>query len=285
MFHVLYKSSQRVKAKEITLSVGNPFKSMAPNQLRRAARQARLNETTSGLAPGFVQCNLVIIPQDYAGDFADFCRRNPRPCPLLAVSPTPGDFSLPELGSDIDVRTDVPRYRRWENGALMNEPTDLLDHWRSDHVAFALGCSFSFEEALLADGLEIRNISEGVNVPMFRTNQPCTSAGPFAGNLVVSMRPMKPKDAIRAIQICTRFPAVHGAPIHFGDPSQIGITNLQQPDFGDRVTIKDDEVPVFWACGVTPQVALENAKIPLAFTHAPGYMLISDKPNTGLAIL
>ena len=285
MFLPLYKSAQRVKAKEIKLSVGDPLKLMAPEQLRLAARQGKFNEPTSGMAPGFVQCNLVIVPQQYAGDFADFCRRNPKPCPLLAVSPRAGDVSLPELGLDIDVRTDIPRYRRWEDGVLVDEPSHLLDHWTDDHVAFALGCSFSFEEALLAGGLEIRNISEGVNVPMFRTNQPCASAGPFAGNLVVSMRPMKPKDAIRAIQICTRFPAVHGAPVHFGDPAQIGIEDLQQPDFGDAVSIRNNEVPLFWACGVTPQVALENAKIPLAFTHAPGYMLVSDKLNTGLAVL
>ena len=285
MFRLLYKSSPRVKAKEVKVTVGDPHKSMAPKQLRLAARQGNLTEPTSGLAPGFVQCNLVIIPQNYASDFADFCRRNPKPCPLLAVSPRPGDFSLPELGADIDVRTDLPRYRRWENGVLTEEPDHLLDHWADDCVAFALGCSFSFEEALIADGLEIRNISEGVNVPMFRTNLPCISAGPFAGNVVVSMRPMKPKDAIRAIQICTRFPAVHGAPIHFGDPTQIGIESLQDPDFGEAVSIAEHEVPLFWACGVTPQVALENAKVPLAFTHAPGYMLVSDKPNTGLAIL
>ena len=284
MFALLYKSSQRDKAKEVKV-VGDQLKHKTPEQLRLAAREGHFNETTSGLAPGFVQCNLVIIPQHYASDFADFCRRNPKPCPLLAVSPMAGDVSLPELGPDIDVRTDISRYRRWENGVLVEEPTNLLNHWCSDHVAFALGCSFSFEEALLADGLEIRNISEGVNVPMFRTNLPCFSAGPFAGNLVVSMRPMTPKDAIRAIQICTRFPAVHGAPIHFGDPAQIGIKNLQLPDFGDAVSIKEGEVPLFWACGVTPQVALENAKLPVAFTHAPGHMLVSDKPNTGLAIL
>lgn len=285
MFRLLYKSSPRVKAQEAKVAVGDPHKSMTPKQLRLASRQGNFTEPTSGLAPGFVQCNLVIIPQNYASAFADFCRRNPKPCPLLAISPEPGDFSLPELGAGIDVRTDLPRYRRWENGVLTEEPDHLLDYWADDHVAFALGCSFSFEEALLADGLEIRNISEGVNVPMFRTNLSCVSAGPFSGNVVVSMRPMRPKDAIRAIQICTRFPAVHGAPIHFGDPAQIGIKSLQNPDFGEAVSIADDEVPLFWACGVTPQVALENAKVPLAFTHAPGYMLVSDKPNTGLAIL
>lgn len=258
---------------------------MTPAELRNAARNGAFSGMTSGLAAGYVQCNLVVLPQEHAADFAAFCRRNPKPCPLLATSPAPGDFTLPELGLDIDVRRDIPLYRRWEAGALVGEPLDLLDAWQDNHVAFALGCSFSFEEALIADGLEVRNISEGVNVPMYRTNQPCQSAGVFSGNLVVSMRPMKPRDAIRAIQICTRFPSVHGAPVHLGDPAQIGIGDLSKPDYGDRVSIADDEIPVFWACGVTPQAALENAQLPLAFTHAPGHMLVTDQTNAGLALL
>lgn len=257
----------------------------SPAQLREQIRQGKMTEPTSGLAPGFVQANIVILPSDHAADFLAFCQRNPKPCPLLDTSPTPGNPGLPSLGKSIDIRTDVPRYRRWENGVLIDEITDLSASWRDDFVTFALGCSFSFEESLLAAGLEIRNISEGVNVPMYRTHLPCAPAGPFAGNMVVSMRPMKPADAIRAIQICSRFPAVHGAPVHFGDPGQIGINDIHTPDFGDAVTIRDGEVPVFWACGVTPQVALENARLPLAFTHSPGHMLITDKPNAELSIL
>jgi len=162
--------------------------------------------------------------------------------------------------------------------------SNIVDHWRDDLVAFVLGCSFSFEEALIADGLDVRNLSEGVNVPMYRTNIACKEAGPFAGNMVVSMRPYKPADAIRAIQICSRFPSVHGAPVHFGNPSEIGISNLNQPDFGDKVSLNEGEVPVFWACGVTPQVAVENAKPPFCITHAPGCMLVTDLPNSQLAI-
>jgi len=256
-----------------------------PAQIRAMASAGGFCGTTTGLAPGYVQCNLVVLPEKYASDFAEFCHRNPKPCPLLARSPAPGDASLPELGVNIDVRTDCPRYRRWESGQLVDEPLDIGDSWDDDFVAFALGCSFSFEEALIADGLEIRNITEGVNVPMYRTDQQCQSAGPFSGQLVVSMRPMTPKNAIRAIQICTRFPSVHGAPVHFGDPSQIGIPDLSTPDFGDPVSVAPGEVPVFWACGVTPQVALEQAKLPLAFTHSPGHMLVTDKTNAGLAIL
>lgn len=256
-----------------------------PQQVRSAARSGALVDPTSGMAPGFVQCNLVILPAQYAGDFALFCYRNPKPCPLLGQSVAPGDPSLPGLGEGIDVRSDLPKYRQWQSGICTAELTDISEHWQDDFVAFALGCSFSFEEALLAAGLEIRNVTEGVNVPMYRTKVPCERAGPFAGDLVVSMRPMTPQDAIRAVQVCSRFPAVHGAPVHFGDPTAIGILELEKPDFGDPVSIQPGEVPVFWACGVTPQVALEAAQLPLAFTHAPGHMLVTDKTNAGMAIL
>lgn len=255
----------------------------SPEQLRALCRSGVWSAPTSGMAPGFVQCNLVVIPERHAGDFLAFCQRNPRPCPLLAFSPSPGRVDLPELGATIDLRSDLPRYREWRDGVAVAEHADIGAFWQGDFVAFALGCSFSFEEALLSAGLEIRNVTEGVNVPMYRTNRPCQSAGPFSGNLVVSMRPFTAANAIRAIQICSRFPDVHGAPVHFGDPGQLGITNLAAPDFGSPVSIRSGEVPVFWACGVTPQVALEAAKLPVAFTHAPGHMLITDRRNAELA--
>lgn len=239
---------------------------------------------TSGFAAGFVQCNIVILPADWAGDFLKFCQLNPKPCPLVAMAGKPGDVSLPALG-DIDIRSDVPSYRVFSDGQMTSELNDISALWRDDLVTFALGCSFSFEEALLADGLDVRNVSEGVNVPMYRTNIDCRSAGPFAGNMVVSMRPFNAADAIRAVQICTRFPAVHGAPIHLGDPALIGIKDLASPDYGDAVSVGENELPVFWGCGVTPQVALEAAKPPLCITHTPGYMLVTDLPNSKLAIL
>lgn len=258
--------------------------SMTPAQLRREIRAGRHDSNTSGYGAGFVQCNIVILPADWATDFMRFCQLNPKPCPLLATSNGPGDHRLPEFG-DIDIRTDVPRYRVFENGQQKTEVTDISALWRDDLVTFALGCSFSFEEALLADGIEVRNINEAVNVPMYRTSTPCRAAGPFAGNMVVSMRPMKAADAIRAIQICSRFPSVHGAPVHLGDPALIGIQDLSAPDYGDPVSIFDDEIPVFWACGVTPQVAVENAAPPLCITHSPGCMLVTDLSNSKLAIL
>ena len=252
--------------------------------VREQIRAGEWRQPTSGLAADYVQCNLVILAEQHASDFLRFCHANPKPCPLLAVSATPGDPTLPALGTNIDVRTDLPRYRHWVGGILAGECDDLLELWQDDAVAFALGCSFSFEQALQAANIDVRNVSEGVNVPMYRTNIACVPTGVFSADMVVSMRPMTPENAIRAIQICSRFPSVHGAPVHFGDPQQIGIVDINNPDFGDRVTVKPGEVPVFWACGVTPQVALEQAKLPLALTHSPGYMLVTDKLNTALAI-
>jgi len=253
------------------------------DDLRRRIRSNEFCGPTSGLAPGFVQCNLVVIPEIYASDFQRFCELNPRPCPLLAQS-VPGDPTLPSLGATLDVRTDLPRYRHWHHGVVTHESRDIRDVWRSDLAAFALGCSFSFEEALINEGIPMRHIDLGVNVPMYRTTLPCRASGPFEGNMVVSMRPMTPANAIKAIQICSRYPSVHGAPIHFGNAAQLGIPNLDTPDFGDRVDVAPGETPVFWACGVTPQLALESAKLPLAFTHSPGCMLITDKLNSELAV-
>ncbi len=256
----------------------------SPLQLRQQIRSASMTGNTSGLCPSFVQGNLCILPADYANDFLKFCHLDPKPCPIIGMSEKPVDFSLKSLGQDIDLRTDIGQYKVFNDGQVVAQVTDILDYWRDDLVAFVLGCSFSFEEALLADGLEVRNLTEGVNVPMYRTNIACKTAGPFAGNMVVTMRPYKPADAIRAIQICSRFPSVHGAPVHFGNPAEIGITNLSQPDFGDKVSVNDGEVPVFWACGVTPQVAVENAKPSFCITHVPGCMLVTDLPNSTLAI-
>jgi len=258
---------------------------ITPYDLRQLIRKGEFSGNTSGYSQGFVQGNLAIMPQEWANEFLQFCQLNPKPCPVIGMSANPGDFLLPDLGRDVDIRTDLPRYRIYEEGVMTQEVTDVREFWRDDLVTFLLGCSFSFEESLIADGLEVRNITEGVNVPMYRTNLPCRSAGRFSGTTVVSMRPMKPKDAIRAIQICTRFPSVHGAPLHFGNPEDIGISNINAPDFGDAVTINDGEVPVFWACGVTPQVAIEQARPPFCITHSPGHMLVTDIPNSHLAIM
>lgn len=250
--------------------------------LRRRIRAGAFTAQTSGQCPGFVQGNVVILPADAAVDFLRFATLNPKPCPIISLG-EPGNPLLPTLGQDIDIRTDVPRYRIWRDGQLIEEPTDITRFWRDDLVSFILGCSFSFEEALLQDGLEIRHISLGRNVPMFRTSIACHSAGRFHGPLVVTMRPFTPANAIRAVQITSRFPSVHGAPVHIGRPDLIGIKDLERPDYGDAVPVGVDEMPVFWACGVTPQAAIAQARLPFAITHAPGCMMVSDIRNSHMA--
>ncbi len=252
------------------------------SHVRSLIRQGRWSHHTSGLADEHVQGNLVILPESLALDFLRFCQRNPKPCPLLAVS-EPGQRLVPTLGTDIDICTDLPRYRVWRNGELVEEPTDISNLWRENLVSFVIGCSFSFEQALLAAGLPLRHVEQGRNVAMYRTSIPTEAAGPFSGPLVVSMRPMKAADAIRAVQVTSRFPNVHGAPVHIGDPSQIGIHDISKPDYGDAVDVMPDELPVFWACGVTPQAAIQQARPAFCITHAPGAMLITDLLNHQLA--
>lgn len=251
---------------------------------RLAARRGALTGHTVGAAPGYVQGNLAVLPAALAADFLRFCQRNPKPCPVIGLS-EPGDPRIPALGADLDIRTDVPRYRVWRDGSLVDEPADIRPLWRDDLVAFVLGCSFSFEEALIEDGIPLRHLAQGRNVAMYRTSIACAPAGPFSGPMVVSMRPLTPADAIRAIQITSRFPAVHGAPVHIGKPEAIGIADLARPDYGDAVEVREDELPVFWACGVTPQAVIAAAKPELAITHAPGAMLVTDLRNSRLAAL
>jgi uncharacterized protein YcsI (UPF0317 family) len=252
--------------------------------IRQRIRRGEITGHTSGLAPGCVQGNVVILPANLASDFLRFCQANPKPCPLLAVS-EPGDPALPLLGADIDIRSDVPRYRVFRHGEMVEEPTGIGHLWRDDLVTFILGCSFSFEWALLEDGLPLKHVALGQNVPMYRTSTQTTPAGPFHGPLVVSMRAFKPADAIRAVQITSRFPGVHGAPVHIGKPELIGIRDLGKPDWGDAVAVADDELPVFWACGVTPQAVIAKAKPEFCITHAPGAMLITDLKNSQLATI
>lgn len=248
-----------------------------PKALRAEIRAGRFDGPTAGQGGDALQANLVILPQADAQDFLRFCQANPRPCPLLAVG-EPGNPALPTLG-DIDLRHDVPRYRLWRDGALVAEPTDIADLWRDDMVSFALGCSFSFEDALTRAGIPVRHQLAGRNVPMYRTNLPTRAAGKFSGPVVVSMRPMPAADAIEAVAICQRFPLAHGAPVHLGDPSQIGIADIDRPDYGDAPDIRPGDIPVFWACGVTPQAAIDAARPALAITHAPGHMLVTDIPS------
>jgi uncharacterized protein YcsI (UPF0317 family) len=249
---------------------------------RHAIRSGALTGPTAGLAPGYVQGNIVILPAEHAAAFAAFCAANPRACPLLAVS-RPGDPALPELGADIDMRHDLPGYRVYRAGAPFAEVTDIADIWRDDLVTHVIGCSFTFEAALLAAGIPLRHVSEGRNVAMYRTNRPTVPVGPFGGAMVVSMRPLSPADAERAAGITAGFPDMHGAPVHIGDPRALGIDDLARTDFGEPVAVLPGEVPVFWACGVTSQTAVEAAGLPFFIAHAPGKMLITDRRHPAAA--
>lgn len=244
--------------------------------IRRAIRAGEITGTTAGLAPGHVQGNIVILPATQAETFAEFCRLNQRSCPLLATS-RPGDPTLPTLGADIDMRYDLPGYRVFRGGTPVEEVTDIAALWRDDFVTCAIGCSFTFEAALIAAGIPLRHVAQARNVAMYRTNRATVPAGPFGGPLVVSMRPLGPDDADRAALITARFPDMHGAPVHRGNPAALGIADLMQPDYGEAVAIEPGETPVFWACGVTSQVAAEAARLPLFIAHAPGKMLITDR--------
>jgi uncharacterized protein YcsI (UPF0317 family) len=236
---------------------------------------------TAGMALGYVQANLVVVPRDLAFDFLLFCQRNPQPCPLLEVT-DPGSPEPRGVAPGSDIRTDVPRYRVYHYGILVEEPMDLWDWWRDDLVSFLLGCSFTFENALLQAGIPVRHIEQGRNVPMYRTSISCRPAGAFHGPLVVSMRPLTTAQAEAAARICQRFPQAHGAPIHVGDPAAIGIHDLDHPDFGEAVEVRLGEVPVFWACGVTPQAVAVEARPPLLLTHSPGHMFLTDLRDSDL---
>jgi uncharacterized protein YcsI (UPF0317 family) len=233
---------------------------------------------TSGHAPGFTQANLVVLPRDWAYDMLLFGQRNPQPVPLLDVT-DPGSPRT-ALAPDADLRTDLPRYRVWRDGELVDEPSDVTDLWRDDLVSFLIGCSFSFEQALIEAGVPVRNIEQDRNVSMYRTNRMCRPAGRLAGPLVVSMRPIPAPLVAVAVQVTARMPQVHGAPVHVGSPESLGVRDLGRPDFGDPVRFEPGDVPVYWACGVTPQAALMDSRPPFAITHAPGHMFVTDVPDS-----
>lgn len=255
-------------------SVANDPQQMKPAQVRELIRDGQLTVPTSGFSAGYMQGNLAILPRSHAGDFMRYCFRNPKSCPVLAIG-EPGDPSLPNLG-DIDIRTDIARYRVFRDGVAEGEVGDLATVWRDDLVSFVLGCSFSFESALIRAGITVPHIAAGRNAPMYVTNIQTQAAGPFGGPLVVSMRAFSPADAIQAIVLSERYPLAHGAPVHIGDPAGIGIPDIHRPDFGDEPLIDEGQVPVFWACGVTPQMAIGVARPDLAITHKPGFMLVTD---------
>ena len=255
------------------------YSTMQPSEVRALIREGKITGQTSGMCAGYAQGNLLILPREQAYDFLLFTQRNPKSCPILEVGDV-GSRLVKKMADGADIATDIPKYRVWENGELTGEYTDISRFWREDFVYFLIGCSFSFEGELLAAGVPVRHIEEGKNVPMYLTNIDCEEAGIFHGKLVVSMRPMPADQVIRAVSITASMPRVHGAPIHIGDPAKIGIADISRPDFGEAVTIRDGEIPVFWCCGVTPQSVVMSAKPPIAVSHAPGHMFITDVKNT-----
>ncbi|WP_305856220.1 putative hydro-lyase [Balneatrix alpica] len=252
-----------------------------PYACRQQIRQQCWREHTAHLAAGFVQANLVVVPAAYADDFAQFCQANAQACPLLAQT-EPGQWQLPHWGEDIDLRQDVPRYRVFQHGQCIEQPTSVLDIWQPDWVSFLLGCSFSFDAALAEAGVPPRHWQQGRNVPMYITHLASQAVGPFRGPLVVSMRPYRAEQVARVLEVTRQCPRVHGAPLQIGQPLSLGIKDLSQPDFGEEVELASDELPLFWACGVTPQLALQQARLPIAVTHSPGCMLITDIPQRQL---
>jgi len=258
-------------------------KQLSPGELRKLIRSGEWTSPTSGAAPGYVQANLVMLPKEEAFNFLLFCTRNPKPCPVLDVL-EPGRAE-PLIAPGADLRTDLPRYHVYRDDILAEELSDVSDLFSEDTVSFLIGCSFSFENALLAAGVPVRNLDEGKNVSMYITNRMCTPTGPFSAPLVVTMRPMNPEQAVRAVQVTTRFNLTHGAPVHIGAAKEIGINDLAEPDFGDPVSIYPDEIPVFWACGVTATLAATSAHLSRVITHSPGHMLISDLRDEHLTLL
>lgn len=253
-----------------------------PEAVRQACRQGTLTSATAGMAAGFVQTNLIIVPERVADDFAQFCHKNPVPCPLierLAV----GAWQ-PKCAPSADIRTDLPGYRLYQHGRLMGEYPNIVELWQADLVAFLLGCSFSFEEALIHAGIPLRHVAEKRNVAMYNTNRACVSVGALHGNWVVSMRPIRAEQVAQVYEICQQFPQVHGAPIQVGAPEALGIADLSQPDYGDAVAILPGEVPVFWGCGVTPQAVVMASGIEVCVTHSPGKMLVVDWRNEALRV-
>ncbi|MGN0168706.1 MAG: putative hydro-lyase [Acetatifactor sp.] len=257
------------------------YSEMSPKQVRELIRRGEITGPTAGMCAGYAQANLVVLPEKLAYDFLLFAQRNPKSCPLLEVSDR-GSRALRYIAEDVDIAKDIPKYRIYRNGILDGEYTNVEKFWREDFVSFLIGCSFSFEAALLEAGIPVRHIEENCNVPMYKTNISCVPAGIFSGNMVVSMRPIPHAQVPAAVQITGEMPRVHGAPVHIGASEAIGIRDISRPDFGDAVTIREGEVPVFWPCGVTPQNVIMNVKPEFVITHAPGHMLITDVKNVEL---
>lgn len=259
----------------------NKYYNMKPEEVRKLIREEKITEPTTGMCGGYAQANLVILPKEYSDDFKLFTKKNPKPCPVLEITEK-GNSYTKVIAKNANIASDIPKYRIYKKGQLIEECLNIEKYWNDNFVGFLLGCSFTFESALINEGIEIRHITMGRNVSMYKTNIMCKEAGVFKGPMVVSMRPIPKEQVEQAVEITGRYPMVHGAPIHIGNPREIGIKDIFKPEYGDTVEIKQGEVPVFWACGVTPQAAAEQAKPEIMITHAPGHMFIADVKNEEL---
>jgi uncharacterized protein YcsI (UPF0317 family) len=251
------------------------LKNIHPRDLRGLIRAGQWKEHTIGLASGYVQANLVILPYDLAFDFLVFCQRNPKPCPVLEVT-EPGEPRLRYMAADADLRTDLPMYRIFVAGECVAEVSEVTDLWRDDLVAFLLGCSATFESSLIQANIRLRHIEEEKIPPVYVSEIQCHPAGPFRGPMVVSMRPIRSDQVMQAVRITSRYTATHGGPVHLGDPGAIGITDLEKVMYGEPIAIHENELPVFWACGITPQAVALQAKPDFMITHLAGHMFVSD---------
>lgn len=249
---------------------------LSPRELREVIASGRWTTPTWSLALGYLQANLVILPEKDAFEFLTFCTRNSKPCPIVEVG-EPGSPTVGPVAPGADLRTDIPKYRVFRDGEQEDEPTDITSYWRDDLVGFLLGCSLTFEEALLDAGVPLRHLEAGTIAPMYETDRACRPAGKFSGNMVVSMR-MIPADLVpRAVQVTSRYPLAHGAPVHVGSPDELGIRDLGEVDFGDQPVAEPGDVPVFWGCGVTPQIVARSARPEIMIAHYPGCMFITDR--------
>jgi uncharacterized protein YcsI (UPF0317 family) len=258
------------------------LRNLPPREVRQLIREGKWRGVTALVSAGYAQANLAILPKNLAFEFLLFCQRNPKPCPVLEVT-EPGNPILSQIAKGADIRTDIPKYRIYQKGKYIAEVENIKDYWRDDLVAFLIGCSYTFEAAMVRANIPLRHVEDNRNVSVYITNIPCVSAGIFSGPMVVSMRPIPEKSVVRAIQVTSRFPATHGAPIHVGDPQKIGVQDLQKVDWGDP--LEKDDVPVFWACGVTPQAVAMASKPEIMITHSAGHMFLSDIRDEELAAL
>ena len=251
---------------------------MSPKELRTLIARGEFSRPTAGECPGYIQTNMVALPRAYAKRFEAFAKANSKAIPVLEIIED-GHCSK-TLAPSANILNEIPKYNILKDGILVETLKDITHYASEDLVFFLIGCSFSFENALIENGMPLRHVDEQKNVAMYRTNIKLTPMEGFEGDMVVSMRPIKKEKVADACIVTSHFPKTHGAPIHVGYPDMIGIDDISKPDYGDAIEIKPDEIPLFWPCGVTPQNVITSMKLPFAITHAPGHMFVTDRKDS-----